>query len=72
MPPIEFNDQNLLVNFGVIANNGTEDEEEVDQKQKKQKLVERFSNITDTLQNYDLLTGDYLAQCDQSDFEKRY
>jgi hypothetical protein len=32
MPPIEFQDQNLLVNFGVIANNGTEDEEEVDQK----------------------------------------
>ena len=32
MPPIEFNDQNLLVNFSVIVNNGTEDEEEVDQK----------------------------------------
>ena len=61
MPPMEFNDGDLLVNFGVIANNGTEDEEEGDQKKKKQKLVKRFSNITDTLQNYDLLTKDYLA-----------
>ena len=72
MSPIEFNDYNLLVNFGVIANNGTEDDEEGDQKQKKQKLVDRFSNITETLQNYDLLTEDYLARCDQSDFDKRF
>jgi hypothetical protein len=56
----------------VIANNGTEDEENVDQKQKKQKLMDAFSNITNTLQNYDLLTEDYLARCDQSDFETRY
>ena len=32
MLPIEFNDENLLVDFGVIANNGTEDDEEIDQK----------------------------------------
>ena len=55
MPLLDFNDQTLLVNFGVIANNGTEEEEDVDQKQKKQKLVDAFSNITNTLQNYDLL-----------------
>ena len=72
MPPLEVDDQDLLVNFGVIANNGAEDDEDVDQKQKKQKLVEQFSKIGDTLQNYDLLTEDYLARCDQSDFEKRY
>ena len=72
MPLLDFNDQTLLVNFGVIANNGTEEEEDVDQKQKKQKLVDAFSNITNTLQNYDLLTEDYLARCDQSDFETRY
>ena len=72
MLPIEFNDENLLVDFGVIANNGTEDDEEIDQKQKKEKLVDRFSTITATLQNYDLLTEHYLGQCDQSDFEKRY
>jgi hypothetical protein len=56
----------------VIASNGTEEEENVDQKQKKQKLMDAFSNITNTLQNYDLLTEAYLAQCDQSDFDTRY
>lgn len=72
MPLLDFNDQSLLVNFGVIASNGTEDEENGDQKQKKQKLMDAFSSITDTLQNYDLLSEAYSAQCDQSDFETRF
>ena len=49
MPPLDFNDQTLLVNFGVIASNGTEDEENVDQEQKRQKLMDAFSSISNTL-----------------------